>query len=122
MAKFDFSSVEFASGEAETSMTYPVKCSSLRRGGYVILQGFPCKIMEMSKAQPGKHGHAKIHLIGLDMFTGKKHEDICQAKENIEVHDNYNNVHEALLIFCLRFLLLTKLIIKLLMLQVASLS
>ena len=31
-----------ASGEAETSMTYPVKCTSLRRGGYVILQGIPC--------------------------------------------------------------------------------
>ena len=43
----------------------------------------------MSKAQPGKHGHAKIHLIGLDMFTSKKHEDICRAKENIEVHNNY---------------------------------
>lgn len=50
-----------------------------------MLQGFPCKIMELSKAQPGKHGHAKMHLIGLDVFTGRKHEDICPTKESIEV-------------------------------------
>lgn len=76
---------DFFLGDAEASMTCPVKCSSLRKGGYAMLHGFPCKIMEMSKAQPGKHGHAKIHLIGLDVFTGRKHEDICPAKENIEV-------------------------------------
>lgn len=79
------SDIDFTLGDAEASLTHPVKCSSLRKGGYVMLQGFPCKIMEMSTAQPGKHGHAKIHLIGLDVFTGKKHEEICPAKENIEV-------------------------------------
>lgn len=76
---------DFFVGDADTSLTFPVKCSSVRKGGYAMLQGFPCKIMELSKAQPGKHGHAKIHLIGLDIFTGRKHEDICPAKENIDV-------------------------------------
>ena len=50
-----------------------------------MLRGFPCKIVEMSTAQPGKHGHSKVHLVGLDIFTGKKHEDICPSKDNIEV-------------------------------------
>lgn len=76
---------DFFGGDADTSFTCPVKCSSLRKGGYAMLQGFPCKIMELSKAQPGKHGHAKMHLIGLDVFTGRKHEDICPTKESIEV-------------------------------------
>lgn len=86
MAKFD--GADFLAGDAEASETLHVKCSSLRKGGLAMLQGFPCKIVEMSKAQPGKHGHAKIHLIGLDVFTGKKHEDICPAKDNIEVSSN----------------------------------
>ena len=76
---------DFVSGDAEASMTQLVKASSLRKGGYVMLRGYPCKIMEMSAAQPGKHGHSKIHFIGLDVFTGKKHEDICPSKETIEV-------------------------------------
>ena len=75
----------FSSGDAEASLTYPVKCSTLRRGGHVVIRGCPCRIVELSTAQPGKHGHSKVHIIGLDIFTGKKHEDICPSKENIEV-------------------------------------
>jgi translation initiation factor 5A len=74
-----------ATGVSQASQTYNVKSSTIRKGGYAMLQGFPCKVVEISKAQPGKHGHAKIHLIGLDIFTSKKHEDICPAKDNIEV-------------------------------------
>ena len=76
---------DFSNGDAEASLTHPVKCSSLRKGGHVMLRGFPCKIVEMSTAQPGKHGHSKVHLVGLDIFTGKKHEDICPSKDTIEV-------------------------------------
>lgn len=50
-----------------------------------MLKQFPCKIVETAIAQPGKHGHSKIHFIGLDIFTGKKHEEICPAKDTIEV-------------------------------------
>ena len=81
---------DFVSGDAEASMTQLVKASSLRKGGYVMLRGYPCKVMEMSAAQPGKHGHSKIHFIGLDVFTGKKHEDICPSKETIEVSEDIN--------------------------------
>ena len=72
-------------GDAQASYTRPVKASSIRKGGYAVLRGFPCKIVELATAQPGKHGHSKIHFIGLDIFTGKKHEDIHPAKEYIEV-------------------------------------
>ena len=30
----------------------------------------PCKIVEMSTSKTGKHGHAKVHLVALDIFTG----------------------------------------------------
>lgn len=42
------------------SDTYPVQCSSLRKNGYVMIKGRPCKIMEMSTSKTGKHGHAKV--------------------------------------------------------------
>ena len=79
---------DFLSGDAEASWTHPVKASSVRKGGYVMLRGFPCKIVELSTAQPGKHGHSKVHFIGLDVFTGKKYEDISPAKDTVEVITN----------------------------------
>ena len=51
---------EFESGNAEASKTFPIQCSALRKGGHVILKEQPCKIVEMSTSQPGKHGHAKV--------------------------------------------------------------
>ncbi len=76
---------DFLSGDADASWTRPSKASLIRKGGYAILKGCPCKIVEVSVAQPGKHGHSKIHFIGLDIFTGRKYEDISPSKDIIDV-------------------------------------
>merc|ERR1712107_630354 len=50
-----------------------------------MIKGHPCKVTEISTSKTGKHGHAKAHIVALDIFTSKKYEDLCPTSHNVEV-------------------------------------
>merc|ERR1712137_772729 len=76
---------EYETGESGASKTIPCQAGSLKKGGYAILKGKPCKIQEITTSKAGKHGHAKASIVGTDIFTDKKYEDSCPTSHNMDV-------------------------------------
>jgi len=76
---------DFSTGDAGATDTYNMQAGELRKGSHVMLKGHPCKVAEVTSSKTGKHGHAKCHIVGIDIFTSKKYEDLCPASHNIGV-------------------------------------
>lgn len=75
----------FEQAGSGASASYPKQCSALRKNEYVLIKNRPCKIVDLSTSKTGKHGHAKVHIVGTDLFTSKKLEDVCPSTHNMNV-------------------------------------
>nr|AAX92693.1 eukaryotic translation initiation factor 5A 4 [Picea abies] len=72
-------------GESGASKTFPQQAGAIRKSGYIVVKGRPCKVVEVSTSKTGKHGHAKCHFVAIDIFTSKKLEDIVPSSHNCDV-------------------------------------
>ena len=66
------------------SKTYAT-LGDLKPGNFIIIDGEPCKIVEMSKAKTGKHGSAKAHVVAISLFTGSKKTLVAPVDQIVEV-------------------------------------
>ena len=74
---------DFEQCDAGAADCMPVQAGSIKKGGHILLKGFPCKVIDYSTAKPGKHGSAKVHFVGLDIFTNKKYEDAFPTSHTV---------------------------------------
>ncbi len=66
------------------STTY-AELGELREGSFIVVDGEPCRIVEISRAKTGKHGSAKAHVVAIGIFTGDKKTVIAPVDQRVEV-------------------------------------
>jgi translation initiation factor 5A len=66
-------------------MSKPVDVGSLRVGGYMIIDGEPCHIVDITKSKPGKHGSAKARIVAIGVFDNMKRQFVKPVDLNAEV-------------------------------------
>ena len=76
---------DFSGTDAGASLTIPMEAGQIRKGGHIVIKGKPCKVVNVSTSKTGKHGHAKCNFTAIDIFTGKKYEDIVPSTHNTSV-------------------------------------
>lgn len=52
---------------------------------HIVIKDHPCKVSAVSTSKTGKHGHAKCNFTAIDIFTGKKYEDIVPSTHTVHV-------------------------------------
>jgi translation initiation factor 5A len=57
----------------------------LKVGRYVIIDGEPCKIVEIETSAPGKHGAAKMRIVAIGIFDNQKRTLLKSSDAEVEI-------------------------------------
>ncbi len=66
-------------------MSKPADLGSIKEGGNIVIDGEPCRVVEVEKSKPGKHGSAKVRLVAIGIFDGVKRSLVGPADQRVEV-------------------------------------
>ena len=62
----------------------PVEAGSLKVGSFIVIDGEPCKIVEIERSKPGKHGSAKVRITAIGFFDNAKRSIVAPAGSTVE--------------------------------------
>ncbi len=65
--------------------TMYAELGELRVGSFIVIDGEPCRIVEITKAKTGKHGSAKAHVVAIGIFSGSKKTLVAPVSQRVEV-------------------------------------
>ncbi|MFH1751138.1 MAG: translation initiation factor IF-5A [Candidatus Micrarchaeota archaeon] len=57
----------------------------LKVGKYVIIEDVPCKVVSIDKSKPGKHGAAKMNVVGIGLFDDTKRSLMKPSDADVEI-------------------------------------
>jgi len=62
-----------------------VAATSLKVGGFMIMEGVPSRVSSIDVSRPGKHGHAKCRIEAIGLLDDVKRIKIFPGHDKIEV-------------------------------------
>jgi len=51
----------------------------------MLIKERPCKVTSVSTSKTGKHGSAKCNFTAVDIFNGKRYEDLHPSTETVQI-------------------------------------
>ncbi len=57
----------------------------IKVGRFVMIDGVPCKVVDVEISAPGKHGSAKARITGVGLFNGQKKTLLKPSHDEVEV-------------------------------------
>jgi translation initiation factor 5A len=66
-------------------LSRPAELGSVKVGGYIIIDGEPCRVVNQDHFKPGKHGSAKVRLVAISILTGGKKSYVAPAESRVDI-------------------------------------
>jgi translation initiation factor 5A len=82
-------------GGEEAAESVPTQAGSIKKGGYCVIKGIPCRVTECSTVH-NKVGSVKATIIGNDIFTNKRYEDTFPASASVAVPNVFTKEYEVI--------------------------
>ena len=58
---------------------------SLKKGGFILIDNVPCKVVSINISKSGKHGASKTRVEGMGLFDGRRRNIIKPADGKVSV-------------------------------------
>ena len=66
-------------------MSKVVDLGSIKEGSWLVIDGEPCRVVEVAHSKVGKHGAAKARVVGIGLFDNSKHTLMSPVDDKVEV-------------------------------------
>jgi len=57
----------------------------LKKGRYVLIDNEPCRVVDITKSKPGKHGGMKARIDAIGIFDGQKRSLMGPVDQKVEI-------------------------------------
>ncbi len=57
----------------------------VKTGRFILIDGIPCRVVDVETSAPGKHGAAKMRITGIGVFDGNKRTLLKPSSGDIEI-------------------------------------
>ncbi|MCD6226822.1 MAG: translation initiation factor IF-5A [Candidatus Aenigmarchaeota archaeon] len=58
---------------------------NLKKGGYILIDNIPCRVVDVSVSKSGKHGGAKCRVEAIGLFDGRRKSIVKPADSKVDV-------------------------------------